>query len=493
MEQTEEFRTFFAQQLEELVTPLPHGQAVISSPELLSVFESDALTLFRQLPWLVVFPGNTAEVSKVLAHCAQHGVPVVARGAGTGLSGGALPHETGVLMVMARFDQILEVDNENMVARVQPGVKNLTVSEQVDELGLFYAPDPSSQIICSVGGNVAENSGGVHCLKYGMTTNNILGLEVVLMDGEILRIGGKHGSQAGLDLLGALCGSEGLLGVVTEILVRLTPKPEQTETVLAGFASVTDASNTVAAIIAAGITPAGCEMMDAHTISAVRGMVRTEYPKNAQAVLIVEIDGCEEQVAEDMTLLHSIFATHGALMVSTATNDEERADLWKGRKMAFPALGKVASDYICMDGTIPRGKLATVLDAIAEASAELGLKVANVFHAGDGNLHPLILFDSAVEGESERALQLGADILKLCVAHGGALSGEHGIGIEKRALMPEAFTEIDLEVQQRLKCAFDPQSLLNPGKVFPQLRRCAELGFMHVHAGNVPYPDIPRF
>jgi glycolate oxidase len=376
---------------------------------------------------------------------------------------------------------------------VEPGVTNLAVTEAVEHAGFYYAPDPSSQIACTIGGNVAENSGGVHCLKYGMTTNNLLGCELVLMTGEIVRVGGKHLDSGGYDLLGIITGSEGLLGVVTEISVRILKKPDGARAVLVGFASSEDAGECVSKIIGAGIIPAGMEMMDRPAIHAAEEFVHAGYPLDVEALLIVEVDGPGAEVDHLIARVEAIAQSCRAVTCRASTSEQERLLFWAGRKAAFPAVGRISPDYYCMDGTIPRARLPQVLKRMRELSESYGLAVANVFHAGDGNLHPLILYDANKPGELERTEKFGADILKLCVEVGGVLTGEHGVGVEKRDLMPAMFSEADLKQQQRLKCAFDDKGLLNPGKVFPTLHRCAELGRMHVHAGRVAFPDIPRF
>jgi glycolate oxidase len=469
------------------------GEGVIASEPERRAYESDGLTAYRQLPMVVVLPSRVDEVAAVLRYCREHGVKVVPRGAGTSLSGGALPLADGVLLGMAKFNRILEIDYDNRCVTAQPGVTNLALSQAVEHAGFYYAPDPSSQIACTIGGNVAENSGGVHCLKYGLTTNNILGLELVLIDGEIVRLGGKHLDTGGYDLLGVLTGSEGLLGVVTEVTVRILPKPTTARALLIGFAATEDAGNCVAAIIAAGIIPGGMEMMDRPAIHAAEAFVRVGYPLDVEALLIVELDGVPAEVEHLIEKVERIAHDHGSTTLRRSGNEAERLAFWSGRKAAFPAVGRLAPDYFCMDGTIPRGRLAEVLARIGGLSERYRLTVANVFHAGDGNLHPLILYDANEPGEIARAEAFGADILKLCVEVGGVLTGEHGVGVEKRDLMGTMFDEIDLAQQQRLKCAFDPDGLLNPGKVFPQLHRCAELGRLHVHAGRLPFPDLPRF
>jgi len=469
------------------------GEGVIATEREMKPFESDGLTAYRQTPLVVVLPETTLQVSQVLRYCHDEGIKVVPRGAGTSLSGGALPLEDGVLLGMAKFNRIKDIDFENRVAVVEPGVTNLAVSTAVADAGFYYAPDPSSQIACTIGGNIAENSGGVHCLKYGMTTNNVLGCEIVLITGEVLRIGGKHLDAAGYDLLGLITGSEGLLGVVTEVTVRILKKPETARAMLVGFPSSEDAGECVSRIIAAGIIPGGMEMMDRPAIHAAEEFVHAGYPLDVEALLIVELDGPGREVDYLIERVETIARECRAVSSKASTSEEERLLFWAGRKAAFPAVGRISPDYFCMDGTIPRAKLPQVLAAMKAMSEKYGLRVANVFHAGDGNLHPLILYDANVPGELEKAEDFGADILKLCVEVGGVLTGEHGVGVEKRDLMPAMFSEIDLNAQLRVKCAFDAKGLLNPGKVFPQLHRCAELGRMHISGGKLPFPDIPRF
>ena len=470
---------------------VPDG--VIVDETALRAYECDALAAYRQPPLAVVLPSTTAEVAAALACCHQAGVKVVPRGAGTSLSGGSMPVGDAILLGMAKFNRILEVDYANRCARVQPGVTNLGVTTAVQHEGFYYAPDPSSQIACSIGGNVAENSGGVHCLKYGVTTNNVLGVELVTIDGEIVRLGGKHLDSEGYDLLGITVGSEGLLGVVTEVTVRILPKPTTARALLIGFPSNESAGNCVAAIIAAGIIPGGMEMMDKPAIHAAEEFVHVGYPLDAEALLIVELDGPMVEVDELIARVEEIAKACGSVSVRISRDDAERQRFWAGRKAAFPAVGRISPDYYCMDGTIPRRRLPEVLARMQEMSRACGLRVANVFHAGDGNLHPLILYDANKPGELEAAEAFGADILKLCVAVGGVLTGEHGVGVEKRDLMGEMFSETDLAQQERLKCAFDSEGLLNPGKMFPVLHRCAELGRMHVSAGKLPHPELPRF
>ena len=469
------------------------GEGVIAGEREMRPYETDGLTAYRQLPMVVVLPETTQQVAEVLRYCHDEGIKVVPRGAGTSLSGGALPLGDGVLLGMAKFNRIREIDFENRVAIVEPGVTNLAVTNAVADAGFYYAPDPSSQIACTIGGNVAENSGGVHCLKYGMTTNNLLGCEIVLITGEVLNIGGKHLDAPGYDLLGLITGSEGLLGVVTEVTVRILKKPETARALLVGFPSSEDAGECVSRIIGAGIIPGGMEIMDGPAIAAVEQFVHAGYPLDVEALLIVELDGPPAEVDYLIERVETIARDCRAASCKASRSDEERLLFWAGRKAAFPAVGRISPDYYCMDGTIPRAQLPLVLKRMKEMSAKYGLRVANVFHAGDGNLHPLILYDANVPGELEKTEEFGAEILKLCVEVGGVLTGEHGVGVEKRDLMPVMFSEIDLNQQQRVKCAFDAKGLLNPGKVFPQLHRCAELGRLHVHAGRLPFPDIPRF
>jgi glycolate oxidase len=469
------------------------GEGVIVDEDELRPYESDGLTAYRQAPLIVVLPETTGQVSRILRYCHDNGVKVVPRGAGTSLSGGALPLQDGIVLGLGKFNRILDIDYDNRCAVVQPGVTNLAISNAVAEDGFYYAPDPSSQIACTIGGNVAENSGGVHCLKYGLTTNNVLGLELVLIDGDAIRIGGPHLDAEGYDLLGLLTGSEGLLGVVTEVTVRILPKPETARALLVGFPSSEDAGACVAGVIGAGIIPGGMEMMDRPAIHAAEDFVNAGYPRDVEALLIVELDGPETEVDYLIGRVEEIAKANNAVGLRVSQSEEERERFWAGRKAAFPAVGRISPDYYCMDGTIPRGRLPEVLSRMAELSKQYGLRVANVFHAGDGNLHPLILYDANEPGELERAEAFGSDILRLCVEVGGVLTGEHGVGVEKRDLMPAMFSEDDLKQQQRVKCAFDPKSLLNPGKVFPTLHRCAELGRVHIHRGQVRFPDIPRF
>ncbi|MCZ6845943.1 MAG: FAD-binding protein [Alphaproteobacteria bacterium] len=468
-------------------------QSVISEERELAVYESDGLTAYHQLPMIVVLPETTAQVSQVLAYCQRNNVKIVPRGAGTSLSGGALPLADGITLGLGKFNRVLEIDYDNRCARVQTGVTNLAISQAVEGDGFYYAPDPSSQIACTIGGNVAENSGGVHCLKYGLTTNNILGLEMVLPDGEIIRLGGKHMDSEGYDLLGLMTGSEGLLGIITEVTVRILPKPTSARALMIGFETSEAGGQCVANIIGAGIIPGGMEMMDGPAVEAAEAFVQVGYPLDVGSLLLVELDGPPAEVDYLIERVRSIADELGAVSIRVSQSEEEREQFWAGRKAAFPAIGRLTPDYYCMDGTIPRHRLPEVLSRVAEMSKKYDLDVANVFHAGDGNLHPLIMYDSNNPGELERAEDFGSDILRLCVEVGGVLTGEHGVGVEKRDLMGVMFSEIDLNQQQRVKCAFDPQQLLNPGKVFPTLHRCAELGRVHIHRGKTRFPDLPRF
>ncbi len=469
------------------------GEGVVDATNEMRAFETDGLTAYRQLPLVVVLPETVRQVSRILKYCDKNGIRVVPRGSGTSLSGGALPLEDAVLLVMSRFNRVLEIDYADRIAVVQPGVTNLGITHAVEGRGFYYAPDPSSQIACSIGGNVAENAGGVHCLKYGLTTNNVLGLEMVLINGDVVRLGGRHLDAAGYDLLGLITGSEGLLGVVTEVTVRILQKPETARAMLVGFPSSEQAGQCVADIIGAGIIPGGIEMMDRLAIQAAEDFVHAGYPLDVEALLIVELDGPEAEVDHLIGEVEAIAGRNGAAMSRVSVNEEERQTFWAGRKAAFPAVGRISPDYYCMDGTIPRKKLPEVLAGMRRLSEQYDLAVANVFHAGDGNLHPLILYDANMPGELQKAEDFGNDILRLCVEVGGVLTGEHGVGVEKRDLMGEMFSDDDLDQQIRVKCAFDEQHLLNPGKVFPQLRRCAEMGRMHISRGQLPFPDIPRF
>ena len=466
---------------------------VLSEEEEKAVYETDGLSVHRQRPIAVVLPETTKEVSEVLKYCYQNNVKVVPRGAGTGLSGGALPLKDSVLVSLGKFNKILDVDFDNRCVVTQPGVTNLSITGAVQHEGFYYAPDPSSQIACSIGGNISTNAGGVHSLKYGVTTNNVLGIEMVLIDGTIIRLGGKNLDPEGYDLLGIMTGSEGLLAVITEITVRILKKPQSVRAVLIGFNTNDDAGNCVAEIISSGIIPAGMEIMDKPLIIATDNFAKAGYPRDVEILLIVELDGTESEVDTLINRVLEIAKKNKASYNRASQNDEERLRFWKGRKAAFTALGVISPDYICMDGSIPRKKLGNVLNEIASLSKKYGLAVANCFHAGDGNLHPLIMFDSNNAKELKKAEAFGADILKYCVKVGGVLTGEHGVGIEKRDLMCEMFNNDDIQQQLSLKKAFDEKSLLNPGKVFPVLHRCAEEGRVHIHKGKTRHPDLPRF
>lgn len=478
--------------LAELCQALP-DLLILHRDEDLRPYECDGLAAYRTLPLLVVLPERLEQVETVLSICHARRVPVVARGAGTGLSGGALPLAQGVLLVMARFKHILEMNPNARRARVQPGVRNLAISEAAAPYGLYYAPDPSSQIACSIGGNVAENAGGVHCLKYGLTVHNVLKLEVLSMEGERMTLGADALDAPGFDLLALFNGSEGLLGIVTEVSVKLLPRPTVARVLMASFDSVDKAGRAVADIIAAGIIPGGLEMMDKLAIQAAEDFIHAGYPIEAEAILLCELDGVEVDVAEDIERVRTVLDKAGATALSLARDDAERALFWAGRKNAFPAVGRMSPDYYCMDGTIPRRELAKVLRGTAALSAQYGLRVANVFHAGDGNMHPLILFDANEPGALQKAEELGARILELCVAVGGTITGEHGVGREKINQMCVQFNRDELSFFHAVKAAFDSEGLLNPGKNIPTLRRCAEHGAMHVHHGKLPFPELERF
>jgi len=478
--------------VKKLRTFLP-AESVLHETEDVRPYECDGLSAYRQTPMIVALPRTEDEVAEILKACHALKIPVVARGAGTGLSGGALPHPQGVLLSLAKLKSILGIDAAARTARVQPGVRNLAISEAAAPYGLYYAPDPSSQIACSIGGNVAENSGGVHCLKYGLTVHNILKLRVLTIEGELLEIGNDSLDAPGYDLLALMTGSEGMLGIVTEVTVKLTPRPEKAQVVLAAFDDIRDAGNAVANVIGAGIIPAGMEMMDKITTGAVEEYVHAGYNIGAAAILLCESDGAEEEVAEEIERINEIMRQSGATEVRTSRDEAERIRFWAGRKAAFPAAGRVSPDYYCMDGTIPRKNLASVLAGIEALSAEYGLRCMNVFHAGDGNLHPLILYDVSRPGELELTEEFGAKILRMCIEAGGTITGEHGVGIEKINQMCSQFKTGELEMFHAVKAAFDPESLLNPGKAIPTLRRCAEQGAMHVHRGREKFPELPRF
>jgi len=471
---------------------LPH-HCVLFREEDTRPYECDGLSLYRQLPMVVVLPETEEQVRDVLRLCKRLGVPVVARGAGTGLSGGAMPHAEGVLLGMAKFNRIVRIDPQARQAVVQPGVRNLAISEAAAPYGLYYAPDPSSQIACTIGGNVAENSGGVHCLKYGLTVHNVMAARVVTVDGEVLELGAAGLDAPGLDLLSLIIGSEGMLGIVTEVTVKLIPKPAVARVVMASFASIEAAGEAVAGVIAEGIIPAGLEMMDQRAVHMVEPFVCAGYDLEAAAILLCESDGTEEEVADEIARIEALFARCGATRLQVSCSEAERLLFWAGRKNAFPAAGRISPDYYCMDGTIPRRCLGRVLAAITEMEHKYGLRCANVFHAGDGNLHPLILFDANDLDEVERAERFGAEILELCVEVGGTITGEHGVGTEKIDQMCVQFAREELDVFFGVKHAFDAAGLLNPGKAIPTLARCNEYGRRHVHGGAVRFPEIPRF
>jgi glycolate oxidase len=476
----------------ELRAALP-GASVLTAREACVAFECDGLTAHRQIPDIVVLPRSVEQTQAVLRICRRFKVPVVTRGAGTGLSGGAKPVAGGVLLVLSKLNEILEIDPARRIARLQPGVTNLSISNAARPYGLFYAPDPSSQVACTIGGNVAENSGGVHCLKYGLTFNNLLQIKVLTIDGELLVLGNEMQETCGYELLALLTGSEGMLGVIVEVTVKLVPRPERTELLLAAFDEVERCASAVAAIIAAGIVPAGLEMMDELAINAAEAFAHCAYPTDAQALLLCELDGVGADVDWQIERVTAILQELGATLVRKAADSLERDRMWSGRKSAFPAVARLAPDYYCMDGTIPRKRLSEVLGKIAAMSQRYGLRIANVFHAGDGNLHPLILFDAGKAGELERAERLGAEVLELCVAVGGTVTGEHGVGVEKLGPMCMQFNAEELAVFHAVKGAFDPDELLNPGKAVPTLNRCADYGALRVHQGQLPHPDLPRF
>jgi glycolate oxidase len=478
--------------LARLSTILP-AHALLHRAEDTRPFECDALSAFRQMPLAVVLPENEQQVREILLACRELDVPVVARGAGTSLSGGSMPHAGGVVLSLSKLARILEIDPRERIARVQPGVRNLAISEAAAPYGLYYAPDPSSQIACSIGGNVAENSGGVHCLKYGLTVHNVLRLRALTIDGEWLEIGGAAPDGPGLDLLALLTGSEGMLAVVTEITVRLLPRPQLARAVLVSFDDVVKAGDAVAAIIAAGLIPAGMEMMDQKTTRAVEPFVKAGYDLEAAAILIVESDGTPEEVEEEIERLREVLAGCGATGFRVSASEAERLAFWSGRKNAFPAAGRISPDYYCMDGTIPRRMIGRMLEDIAAMESRYGLGCMNVFHAGDGNLHPLILFDANDADSWRRAELFGAEILERCVEYGGTVTGEHGVGVEKLSSMCVQFSPEERAMFFAVKRAFDPSGLLNPGKGIPTLSRCAEYGRMHVHRGLLPHAELPRF
>jgi glycolate oxidase len=468
-------------------------RAVLWQEEDTRPYECDGLTAYRQLPMVVALPETEAEVQRILRTCHALGVPVVPRGAGTGLSGGALPPGEGVLLSMAKFMRVLRLDPAARLAVVQPGVRNAAISDVAAPFGLYYAPDPSSQIACTIGGNVAENSGGVHCLKYGLTVHNVLRVRGYAMDGEPLDFGGEALDAPGLDLLALSIGSEGLLAVTTEVTVRLLPRPRAARVVMASFDDVGRAGDAVAAVIAAGIIPAGLEMMDRPATRAVEEFVGAGYDVDAAAILLAEADGMPEEVEEEVARMKEVLSRAGATRLTVSRDEAERLRFWSGRKAAFPAVGRISPDYYCMDGTIPRKRLGEVLGFIGEMEKKYGLRCPNVFHAGDGNLHPLILFDANSADELRRTEAFAAEVLEKCVAVGGTITGEHGVGVEKIDQMCAQFGAAELELFHAVKRAFDPAGLLNPGKAVPTLARCAEFGRRHVHGGVLPHAALPRF
>jgi len=482
-------KIFIFNELKKLI----NSDNVLSHDSEIKPYETDALAAYKQKPLAVVLPENTEEVSQILKFCYKENIKVVPRGAGTGLSGGALPLQDAILISLTKFNKILEIDFANKCVVTQPGVTNLSITNAVQHKGFYYAPDPSSQLACSIGGNVAENSGGIHSLKYGTTTNNILGVELILMDGTICRLGGKTLDQEGYDLLGLICGSEGLLGIITEVTVKILKKPQTVKAALIGFPTIEDGGHCVSEIISKGIVPAGMEIMDKALIEATDNFSKAGYPRDAEVLLIVELDGTVSEVEELINKVSDICKKNNSSSIKLSQNEKERLSFWAGRKAAFPACGAMAPDYYCMDGSIPRGKLAEALSEIKKLSKKYNLLVANCFHAGDGNLHPLIMFDGSKKEELKKTEEFGAEILKMCVKLGGVLTGEHGVGIEKRELMCEMFNDNDIQQQLKIKEALDEKNLLNPGKVYPILRKCAEEGRVHVHRGEEKFPDLPRF
>jgi glycolate oxidase len=463
---------------------------LLHKPEQLSVFECDALSAYRQIPLAVVLPETATQIKAILKLCRDYNTPLVTRGAGTGLSGGALPVKKGLVLALSKLRKIIKIDPQQRIATVEVGVRNIQITEAASCYGLYYAPDPSSQIACTIGGNVAENSGGIHCLKYGLTVHNVLSIRMLTIDGKEWVF---NQDDEGMDLLALMHGSEGLLGIITEVTVKLLPKPETAQVVMAGFSSVRQAAEAVTAIIQQGIIPAGLEMMDALAIKAVEAFVDVGYPLKAEALLLCEVDGSIQQVADDIQRIVALLTHAQANSIEVSQNEQQRLQLWKGRKSAFPAVGRLVPDYYCMDGTIPRHQLAEVLEAIAQLSKHYQLAVANVFHAGDGNLHPLILYDANQAGDFEKSERLGAAILQVCLNAGGTITGEHGVGIEKINAMCSQFSTTELATFRALKKVFDPQTLLNPGKAIPTLQRCAEIGKRHVHDNQQTFPELERF
>jgi len=478
--------------IKQLRSVLP-DHCIVSDPSSMKPYECDGLSAYRQMPRVVVLPDTLEQVQTVMKICEQTATPIVPRGAGTSLCGGALPHKNGVLLSVARLNRILAIDTDNRTATLQPGVRNLQISEAVRHLGLYYAPDPSSQIACTIGGNVAENAGGVHCLKYGLTVHNVLQVKMVTISGELVTLGSTALDSPGYDLLALMMGSEGMLGMVVEVVVRLLPQPDVARVLMAAFDSIEKAGNAVAGVIAAGVIPAGFEMMDQAAIIAAEDFVKAGYPSDAAAMLLCELDGTGEEVDAQLAKVETLLVHAGATEIRLAKDEEERMKFWSGRKNAFPAMGRISPDYYCMDGTIPRRELGKVLGRISQLSEKYGLRVANVFHAGDGNLHPLILYDANKPGEFAKAEEFGGEILDLCVAVGGTITGEHGVGVEKIDRMCVQFDTPSLEQFLSVRKAFDPGALLNPDKAVPTLARCAEFNAMHVHNGELPHPELERF
>lgn len=478
--------------IKQLQTVLP-ASCIVSDKTSMKPYECDGLSAYRQMPRVVVLPETIEQIQAVMKICQQSDTPIVPRGAGTSLSGGAMPHKNGVLLSLARLNKILFIDEKNRTATVQPGVRNLAISQAVQHLGLYYAPDPSSQIACTIGGNVAENAGGVHCLKYGLTVHNILQVKMVTMEGHIVTLGSTALDTPGYDLLALMMGSEGMLGMVIEVVVRLLPRPSVARVMMAAFDDIEKAGNAVAAVIADGIIPGGFEMMDQAAIQAAEDFVHAGYPTDAKAILLCELDGSEQEVLTQLERVKQLLAKAGASEIRLAIDEAEAQRFWSGRKGAFPAMGRISPDYYCMDGTIPRKEVGRVLTRISALSEKYGLRVANVFHAGDGNLHPLILYDANEPGELKKAEEFGGEILDLCVSVGGTITGEHGVGVEKIERMCVQFDAASLAQFRRVRLAFDPKGLLNPDKAIPTLARCAEFNAMHVHHGELPHPELERF
>ena len=476
----------------ELALGMPQGSVLVDA-EALKPYECDGLSAYRATPLVATIPTNEDEVAAVLRVARRNKTPVVARGSGTGLSGGALPLADGILLSLARFNRIVDVNPLARTARVQPGVTNMKISQHVASHGLYYAPDPSSQIACSIGGNVAENSGGVHCLKYGLTVHNVVRARAITMEGDVLELGSEALDSPGYDLMALLTGSEGLLAVILEVTVKLLPKPEVAQVIMASFPDVESAGVAVANVIGAGIIPAGLEMMDKLATRAVEDFVHAGYDLEAEAILLAESDGTREEVADEIARMTEVMQASGATDIRISQTDAERLRFWSGRKAAFPAVGRISPDYYCIDGSIPRSALGRVLARIEELSARYGIRCANVFHAGDGNLHPLILYDANVPGELETTERFACDILELCIEVGGTITGEHGVGIEKINQMCTQFRTAELTQFHAVKASFDPERLLNPGKAVPTLHRCAEYGAMRVKSGQLPHPELPRF